>query len=63
MVTIQLTEELIRDRASEQSYEKGREYYRLGAIYNPAWQSVEGGVVLTAQCEGSTVPSYRLRHL
>ena len=58
---IKLTEKIVRDRASDQSYEKGRAYYRSGAIYNPSWQSVEGGIVLTAYCEGSTAPSYRLR--
>ena len=60
-MNIKLTEDIIRGRANDQSYEKGRAYYRSGAIYNPSWQSVEGGVVLTAQCEGSTAPSYRLR--
>lgn len=58
---IKLTEKMIRDRASDQSYEKGRAYYRSGAIYDPSRQSVEGGIVLTAHCEGSTAPSYRLR--
>lgn len=58
---IKLTEKIIRDRASDQSYEKGRAYYRSGAIYDPSRQSVEGGIVLTAYCEGSTAPSYRLR--
>jgi len=57
---IQLTEEIIRGRASDQSYQKGREYYRSGAIYNPAWQSMAGGIMLTAQCEGSSAPSYHL---
>jgi uncharacterized Zn finger protein len=58
---IKLNEKIIRDRANDQSYEKGRAYYRSGAIYDPSWQSVEGGIVLTAHCEGSTAPSYRLR--
>lgn len=60
-MNIQLTEKIIHSRASDQSYQKGGEYYRSGAIYNPSWQSMEGAVVLTAQCEGSTAPSYRLR--
>jgi len=59
-MNVQLTEEIIRSRASDQSYQKGREYYRAGAIYNPSWQSTTGGIVLTAECEGSTAPSYRL---
>ncbi|NOH03385.1 MAG: hypothetical protein HND47_16190 [Chloroflexi bacterium] len=60
-MNIKLTEEIIRGRASDQSYEKGREYYRSDAIYNPSLQSTASGVVLTAQCEGSSAPSYRLR--
>lgn len=60
-MSIQLTERTIRDRASDQSYQKGRDYYKSGAIYNPASQSAPGGVVLMANCEGSTAPSYRLR--
>lgn len=57
---INLTEEIIRGRANDQSFEKGRAYYRSGAIFNPTWQSTAGGVVLTAHCEGSAAPSYRL---
>jgi len=60
-MNVQLTEEIIRGRASDQSYQKGRDYYRSGAIYNSSWQSMEGGIMLTAQCEGSSAPSYRLR--
>lgn len=60
-MNVQLTEEIIRSRASDQSYQKGREYFRSGAIYDPSWQSTSGGVVLSGQCEGSTAPSYRLR--
>lgn len=60
-MSIQLTEKLIRDRASDQSYQRGCDYYKSGAIYNPARQSVPGGMVLTANCEGSSAPSYRLR--
>ncbi len=56
-----LTEGMIRGRANEQSFEKGRAYYRSGTIFNPMWQSSAGGVVLTAQCEGSSAPAYRLR--
>ncbi len=53
-MNVQLTEEIIRSRASDQSYQKGREYYRSGAIYDPSQQSTAGGIVLTGQCEGST---------
>jgi len=59
-MNIQLTEKIIRDRASDQSYQKGSEYFQSGVIYNPSWQATTGGIVLTAQCEGSTAPSYRL---
>jgi uncharacterized Zn finger protein len=60
-MSIKLTEKIIRDRASDQSFEKGRAYYRSGAVYNPSLQSIAGGIVLTAQCEGSSAPSYLLR--
>ena len=60
-MNVQLTEEIIRQRANEQSYQRGREYYEGGAIYDPAWQAMPGGIVLMAYCEGSSAPSYRLR--
>ena len=59
-MNVQLTEKQIRERASDQSFRKGRDYYESGAIYNLARQSTPGGVTLTAQCEGSSAPSYRL---
>jgi uncharacterized Zn finger protein len=60
-MAVQLNEKVIRDRASDQSFQKGLAYYRSGAVYNPTLQSTPGGVSLTAQCEGSNAPSYRLR--
>ena len=60
-MSIRLTEEMIRGRANEQSFEKGQSYYRSGAIYSTTQQVVAGGVVLMAHCEGSSAPSYRLR--
>jgi uncharacterized Zn finger protein len=60
-MNVQLTEEIIRSRASDQSYQKGRGYYQSGAIYNALQQPTAGAIVLSAQCEGSTEPSYRLR--
>lgn len=48
-----LTEKQIRERASDQSFQKGQAYYKSGAIYNPARQATPGGVTLTAQCEGA----------
>lgn len=59
-MNIPLTEKQIRGRASDQSFQKGQAYYKSGAIYNPAAQVILGGVTLTAQCEGSSAPSYRL---
>ena len=59
-MNIPLTEKQIRERASEQSFQKGLSYYKSDAIYNPARQATPGGVTLTAQCEGSSAPSYRL---
>ena len=53
----QLTKEIIRSLSTVQSFERGREYYRAGAIYNAARQ----GQVLLGECEGSTAPFYRLR--
>ena len=60
-MSVKLTEKEIRNRASDQSFQKGLAYYKSGAIYNPALQAISGGVTLTAQCEGSSAPSYRLR--
>ena len=60
-MNVQLTEKQIRERAIDQSFRKGQDYYETGAIYNPARQSTGSGVTLTAQCEGSSAPSYRLR--
>ncbi|HJW89760.1 MAG TPA: SWIM zinc finger family protein [Anaerolineales bacterium] len=60
-MNVQLTEEIIRQRASEQSFQRGREYYEVRAIYDPSWQAMPGGIVLMAYCEGSSAPSYRLR--
>ncbi|MFZ5920692.1 MAG: SWIM zinc finger family protein [Chloroflexota bacterium] len=59
-MNVQLTEKTIHNRASEQSFQKGLEYYEAGAIFNPARQLTPGGVALTARCEGSSAPSYRL---
>ncbi len=60
-MNIQLTEKQIHERASDQSFQKGHAYYKSGAIYNPALQVTLAGFTLTAQCEGSSAPSYRLQ--
>ncbi|HSG44320.1 MAG TPA: SWIM zinc finger family protein [Anaerolineales bacterium] len=59
-MNLPLTEKQIRDRANAQSFQRGQAYYKSGAIYNPALQATPSGVALTAQCEGSSAPSYRL---
>lgn len=50
-----LTEETIRSFCESKSFERGREYYRSGAIYN----AVRQGNSLLADCEGSY--TYHLR--
>lgn len=54
---VQLTEAIIRALCTPQSFERGRQYYRSGAIYNTAQQ----GNILIGESEGSSAPSYRLR--
>jgi uncharacterized Zn finger protein len=50
-----LTESAIRSYASDQSFERGREYYQSGAIYN----AVRQGNTLLAECVGTD--TYHLR--
>jgi hypothetical protein len=50
-----LTESTIRSLASEQSFERGREYYHSGAIYN----TIRQGNTLLADCVGTD--TYHLR--
>ena len=50
-----LTESIIRTFATEQSFERGREYYRSGAIYN----TIRQGNILRAECVGNEI--YHLR--
>jgi len=56
-VPAQLTEAIIRALSTPQSFERGRQYYRSGAVFNTSRQ----GDLLTGECEGSMVPTYRLR--
>lgn len=51
-----LTESLIRVGASLESFTRGRELYQAGAISNAAIQ----GNVLSAHCEGTMEPYYRV---
>ncbi len=53
----QLTESTVRALATAQSFSRGQELYRAGAISNAAVQ----GNVLTAYCEGTLEPFYRVR--
>jgi len=52
----QLTDEDIRVRCTERSFERGEDYYRRGAIRNPLRQ----GRTLRALCEGSRYEPYRI---
>jgi uncharacterized Zn finger protein len=55
--SIRLTEAMIRSESSAQSFERGLEYYRAGAIFN----TIRQGNILLGECEGSSSPAYRLR--
>src|SRR2546427_13276779 len=57
MVLPQLTESSIRSHVSAQSLQRGKAYYRDGAISDPALQ----GSTLLGRCEGSQEPYYQVR--
>jgi uncharacterized Zn finger protein len=57
MALPKLTEAVIRAGANPESFARGRSYYEGGAISDTAIQ----GNVLTAQCEGNSVPYYQIR--
>jgi uncharacterized Zn finger protein len=59
-MTIKLTEELIREQATDRSFARGREYFLSGATYSLAWQITPGGIALTSRCSGSS-DHYSLR--
>jgi hypothetical protein len=52
-----ITESIIRAGTGAQSFERGQEYYRSGAISNTAIQ----GHILTGECEGTQEPYYQVR--
>jgi uncharacterized Zn finger protein len=52
-----LTEDLIRSLSTPQSFQRGREYYRAGAIS----ETYRQGDTLFGECEGSSAPYYQLR--
>ena len=58
----QLTIELIQTFCSQQSFERGEEYYRNGAIISPMLhQSTDRQrTILTAECEGTSDKNYRV---
>src|SRR5215210_5177821 len=51
-----LTEAHVREMASEKSFERGVDYYRDGAVFEPVRQALE----LRAQCEGSDYEPYQV---
>ncbi len=52
-----LTESMIRAGATEQSFQRGQEYYHAGAISNGSIQ----GNMLSSECEGTSAPFYGVR--
>lgn len=57
-----LTIDLIKASCSDRSFERGEEYYRNGAIIRPIRHLSEEypGVILTAECEGTSDQNYRV---
>jgi uncharacterized Zn finger protein len=55
-----LSEDMIRERTNEQSFQRGLDYYRTDAIFNTSVQSCLDGILLTAQSEGSSSSSYKV---
>ncbi|HLE52200.1 MAG TPA: SWIM zinc finger family protein, partial [Anaerolineales bacterium] len=53
----QLTEDIIRALSTPQSFERGQQYYRAGAVFNTSRQED----LLFGECEGSMASAYRLR--
>ena len=57
MTLPRITESMIRTGASPESFARGKEYFRNDAISNAAIQ----GNMLSADCEGTSAPYYRVR--
>ena len=51
-----LTDSIVRADTTPQSFSRGQELYRVGAVTNTALQ----GNLLTAHCEGTMQPYYRI---
>jgi uncharacterized Zn finger protein len=56
MLTLNLTERMLRSQATARSFERGEVYYRSGAVTDPTWR----GQTLHANVEGSEVRPYRV---
>lgn len=52
-----ITESMIRAGASPESFQRGEEYYREGAVSNTAIQ----GALLSGECAGTYAPYYRVQ--
>lgn len=57
MVLPRITESMIRARATPESFRRGEEYYREGAVSNTTIQ----GTVLSGECAGTYAPYYRVQ--
>lgn len=57
MTLPKITESMIRAGASPESFRRGEEYYREGAISNTAIQ----GTMLSGECAGTYAPYYRVQ--
>jgi uncharacterized Zn finger protein len=57
MSRLKLTESIIQAAATPESFQRGREYFEAGAIFNAAIR----GDVLLGECEGSSAPAYQVR--
>ena len=57
MTLPKITESMIRAGAEPESFRRGEEYYRDGAISNAAIQ----GILLSGECAGTYAPYYRIK--
>ncbi len=57
MALPKITESMIRTGASPESFRRGEEYYREGAVSNTAIQ----GALLSGECAGTYAPYYRVQ--
>jgi len=57
MASLKITESMIRTGASPESFQRGEEYYREGAVSNTTIQ----GSLLSGECAGTYAPYYRVQ--